>query len=391
MEYFIFNKISFLMKISIVIYDENNKLIYQTGKNASILTLLFDRLKEKNNKEQLAVKIHKDDFGVCYGHISFDEKSCIFGPMATVFMDLLKIHKYCQSMGVSQDEISISEMSVDNIISTAALLTKLFTGVEYTDDEIFQENSDVFSFGEISDAEKIKFNLDSDDEYIYRHTYQDERILLDMVREGNVEGALAHARNMDNNIGKLSKDSLKHWKNLVVISTTLCARAAIEVGVQPYKAYRVSGFYINKSTSSDDIFEVISCRNKAIEELTNLVSENKKRRHTSSYTEQCKDYIKKHYREKIYLDNIASSLGISDSYLSRLFKKETGICIQDYVVQIRLERAVNLLLYSNESIPRIAEYVNFPSQSYFGKVFKKEYGVTPRIYRDQNKPTEFLG
>lgn len=57
---------------------------------------------------------------------------------------------------------------------------------------------------------------------------------------------------------------------------------------------------------------------------------------------------------------------------------------------IRIERAANLLIYSEESIPRIAEYVNFPSQSYFGKIFKAKKNMTPRQYRESYKPTEFL-
>ena len=59
-------------------------------------------------------------------------------------------------------------------------------------------------------------------------------------------------------------------------------------------------------------------------------------------------------------------------------------------MDFRVERAVNLLVYSDESIPDIAEYVNFPSQSYFGRVFKERKGMTPKQYRDKNKPTEFV-
>ena len=87
---------------------------------------------------------------------------------------------------------------------------------------------------------------------------------------------------------------------------------------------------------------------------------------------------------------VARNLGISPSYLSRLFKKETGICLQDYINDVRLERAANLLIYSEESIPKIAEYVNFPSQSYFGKLFKEKMHMTPRQYRESYKPREFL-
>lgn len=132
-------------------------------------------------------------------------------------------------------------------------------------------------------------------------------------------------------------------------------------------------------------------RNHAIEELARRVQEQKEKRHTSNYTEQCKDYIYRHYREKIYLEDIADSLGISSSYLSRLFKRETKVSLQDFINDVKVEKAANLLVYSEETLPGIAEYVNFPSQSYFGKIFKQKMKMTPKQYRELHKPAEFYG
>ena len=56
------------------------------------------------------------------------------------------------------------------------------------------------------------------------------------------------------------------------------------------------------------------------------------------------------------------------------------MCLQDYVNEVRVERSANLLMYSDESLSMIAEYVNFPSQSYFGKVFKSITGQSPQRF-----------
>ena len=90
------------------------------------------------------------------------------------------------------------------------------------------------------------------------------------------------------------------------------------------------------------------------------------------------------------LSEIADILGLSETYLSRLFKKETGERLQDYIVSVRLEHAANLLKYSEESISKIAEYVNFPSQSYMGKIFKERYLLSPKQYREKNRPAEYF-
>ncbi len=57
---------------------------------------------------------------------------------------------------------------------------------------------------------------------------------------------------------------------------------------------------------------------------------------------------------------------------------------------IRIERAANLLIYSEESIPRIAEYVNFRHKVTLEKFSKAKKNMTPRQYRESYKPTEFL-
>ena len=85
----------------------------------------------------------------------------------------------------------------------------------------------------------------------------------------------------------------------------------------------------------------------------------------------------------------ALSVGVTAPfYLSKLFKQETGMCFQDYVNQERVNRAADLLLFSDLSLPEIAHYVHFPNQSYFGKIFKKVKGISPGSYRDRYKNRE---
>lgn len=72
-------------------------------------------------------------------------------------------------------------------------------------------------------------------------------------------------------IGRLGKSEVQHWRNLSIVSTTLCARAAIEGGVIPAIAYRISGFYINQFAECGDVTQILIYRNHAIEELARRV------------------------------------------------------------------------------------------------------------------------
>ena len=211
------------------------------------------------------------------------------------------------------------------------------------------------------------------------------------MKEGDGDKAVRLAEEMDRDAGRLSASDHQHRKNMAIVGITLCSRAAIEGGISPEAAYRISGYYIQKCDASRDTLYMLQYRNQAIREFASYVLEKQKHLSSSGYIEGCRDYIRKHYREKIYLQDIADFLGISPSYLSRLFKKETGRCLQDFVNEERVFRSSNLLLYSDLSLSEIAQYVHFPSQSYFGSIFKKYKGMSPKAFRDRYRTAGFSG
>lgn len=224
----------------------------------------------------------------------------------------------------------------------------------------------------------------------YKHTYREEQMLLQAAREGRVEDTVRLSEQMDADSGRLSHQDLNHWKLLAIISVTLVSRAAIEGGLPPETAYRLSGYYIGRCAAASGQAAVMDCRSRALEDMVGRVRQLRKKPKGSGYTAKCRDYIQKHFREKIYIEDIAEPMGISAGYLAKLFKKETGFSIQEYINRVRVERAANLLVYSEMSLPAIADYVHFPTQSYFGKMFKELKGVTPNEYRRQNKVHEFF-
>lgn len=333
--------------------------------------------------------VSKDDFHMFYICVKWEESYYMSGPLCTEVMGRAERHRFYHFYGIDEKwEKNLHYYTLMEILQIAGMFAQIITGQEYTDQQLVDANYHSVA-AEKEQQERIWFDIKSEDEDIYRHTYQEERRILDAVKEGEIEEAVRLSKGMDVNVGRLGESEVEHWRNLSIVAATLCARAAIEGGVMPSIAYRLSGFYINKSTACKDITQIMIYRNHAIEELAKRVREQKDKRHTSSYTEQCKDYVSGHYREKIYLEDIAEALGISSSYLSRLFKKETGISLQDFINDVRVEKASNLLRYSEETLPGIAEYVNFPSQSYFGKIFKQKMKMTPKQYRELYKPAGF--
>lgn len=104
---------------------------------------------------------------------------------------------------------------------------------------------------------------------------------------------------------------------------------------------------------------------------------------TGEYTgraQKIKEYLEAHYREKLTLDDLASEFYLNKEYMSRMYRKEYGIRIGDYLDFLKMEEAKRLLLAGDRTIGEITEYLNFYDESHFNKKFKKAVGVTPKDY-----------
>ena len=95
------------------------------------------------------------------------------------------------------------------------------------------------------------------------------------------------------------------------------------------------------------------------------------------------DYIYSHIKERITVAMLAEYTGLSESYLSRVFKQNLGISISDYIREKKIEKATHLLRYSDKSIIDIANYLSFSSQSHFIQTFENFTGMTPKKYRNK--------
>ena len=88
-------------------------------------------------------------------------------------------------------------------------------------------------------------------------------------------------------------------------------------------------------------------------------------------------YVHHNYFRKLTLKEMANIMGLSEDYIGKVFKKETGEKFTYFVNKVRLERAKELLLHSDLSITNIAEIVGFSDVYYFSKVMKQYEGVSP--------------
>ena len=108
----------------------------------------------------------------------------------------------------------------------------------------------------------------------------------------------------------------------------------------------------------------------------------------SSQIDKAIEYIRKNIHQNISRSDIASSIYMNPEYLSRLFKKEKGISLSDYIIQEKLKIAASLLKGTNLSVSIIASNIGYTNFSYFTQVFKKVYGMSPSEYRQKAFKTD---
>ena len=389
MEY-LYTKISIMTNIKIFEWDCETDAISCYGvlaeqSNPLILSEELRELLKNRIMNQKTPVIYQDENKVIVcGMREKMTKMLLLGPICIEDMSYVEIHRYCKAYQIENEQCP-PKLKLQNLLALLELLSYIKIEEKYEDEEILDANGLI---------EKQEIGLEADvridTEDIYHHTYQEEVKTMDYIREGNLEEVVGAVELLASTAGKLSENEIRNERNLGICSITLATRAAIEGGAAPAKAYKLSDLYINKIDQCKRMTEIFEYRKRSLYDFAKLVVEEREKRANSRYTEQCKEYIRKYYHQKICIPDIAEALGVSESHLSRIFKKETGESIQKYSMHMRIERAENLLKYSEASLTEISEYLCFSSQSHFGKVFKVYKNMTPKQYRDYYKSPEFV-
>ncbi len=201
---------------------------------------------------------------------------------------------------------------------------------------------------------------------------------MDVVKKNCMKNTFINPEGM----GILSTNPLTNIKYHFVVTVAMITRCCVNAGMELEQAYQLSDFYILKMDNCNSIKDVNQLHKTMAIDYTEKMLFLKKSSAISKSITLCIDYIYSHINSRITIEELAEYVSLSPSYLSRLFKKELGTSISEYITKRKIEKAQNLLRYSDSSIIDIANYLSFSSQSHFIQVFKNTVGLTPKKYRD---------
>lgn len=112
-------------------------------------------------------------------------------------------------------------------------------------------------------------------------------------------------------------------------------------------------------------------------ELLSVLFENSKIE--NNYVKMASDYIKVNYTHRLYVEEIAETINLNRRYLSRIFKSEKGVTIQEYIVRFKIKKACDLLARGFK-VSETAQMVGYDDSFTFSKIFKKHTGLSPKQY-----------
>lgn len=213
--------------------------------------------------------------------------------------------------------------------------------------------------------------------------YESENRILDAVARGDEEAAIeAMHQHSRFTYGGRFEGTLYQQKNKMIVLNTLLRKAIEPSKVHPYYIDAISSKY------SRIIEEANEVPNEMMWQMTRDYCAYVRRYSLKEYSpavQKVMNYVNLNVAEPLTLKSLADMCFISPSYLSALFKQETGSTLIDYINTQRVNRAAQLLVQNNHTIAAVAEEVGILDVNYFTKIFKKTLGVTPTRYRREHK------
>lgn len=158
------------------------------------------------------------------------------------------------------------------------------------------------------------------------------------------------------------------------------AQEAMRYGVDYYLLKPVEEMVLEGYLSH--VREVLDSHDRTIRVISSDAIENQYRLSSNGVIPEVKSYINEHFAEQISINSLAGIYSFSPVYLGRVFKKNTGVSFNEYLKNVRISAACELLdTNPGISINVLAELVGFQDINYFYKQFKLTMGCTPKEYR----------
>ncbi len=218
--------------------------------------------------------------------------------------------------------------------------------------------------------------------HVLEQRYAAENQLMQAVSSGKLHKAELFFSNLSSaQLERRLENPIRDMKNYAIILNTILRKAVESASVHPLHINKISTQYALKIELISSQSSFTALMKEMVRKYTLLVK-NHSLKGYSMHVRKVITAINQDLTADLSLKAHAEELNVNPSYLSTLFKKETGYTLTEYVNQKRIEHALLLLNSTDMQIQTIALYCGIPDVNYFTKTFKKIVGKTPKEYRE---------
>lgn len=384
-----------------------HKLAYQDKMNAQekYLQYLIKKegiLNENEIKQGFAtnnILLKEDSLAVCTFYVRTSAESGHIKEVIQLFLDTEQVCGYCAEINdhefafLYSPDITQTREDISTKLYRLLLThfgTEIYAGVSKTG-KGFTELKNLYRQASSAKDNRFFFCIPGLQLYSNMQIYTETGELA--YRKAIIQTKELLSHNTVNMAEKNLKDFLNHIKQNTDLYPAYIRALCVEIlslYIQHIKGYSLSiqdekavqeielAFSSHFSTYSRLEEFMISAHRK----LAKILGEKAKIRQYSAPIQKITEYVTVHYAEKISLERIAKQVHLNRTYISSIFKKETGEKFSDYLQKVRLDASKELLKSDSEmTLQSIAEQTGFCDAAHLSRVFKDHYGVSPIEFR----------
>jgi two-component system response regulator YesN len=218
----------------------------------------------------------------------------------------------------------------------------------------------------------------------WQYPLESERELMSKVKIGDRTGAKEILNSILGTILFKTIGDLGILKARLLELLSILSRSAVEGGVNIDVMLEKNLTYVNKVMQINNQEDLCAWISTALNEFIDLVYSSQDARKVTQIRPAI-NYIDANYNKPVTLAEVAKASHLSVSRLAHIFKEQMGITIIDYLTSVRIERAKQLLLATEQNCTEICFEVGYNNQSYFTRTFKGLVGMTPRQFKTKNQ------
>ncbi|MCI6272940.1 MAG: AraC family transcriptional regulator [Erysipelotrichaceae bacterium] len=362
---------------------KNENVLINFPKDNNTLSLI-NYLYFKKTFDEIDFKCFKDNVFMAQIPIytKKEKLKLIIGPVVKrnlTIDDALDICKYLKMpnkivIKVSDELTSLIKMDFDDFIKLIIFLNYSinFTNITYNDILKNTDLNTIRKYKTIHYPKKIVDNFDNN--------------LKEVISQFDHIKFMSFLNNIEVNINeKQLENNLINYKSGIIFYLSRISKHIIDLGVDYKTIDNLIFKYIIEINKLDNYIKIEETFKEAIKKIFDLSNKLKPQTKYRQIVKNLIEYINNNIDNNLQVNNLAKVFGMNRSYISKAFIDDTGINIQSYIQNLRLEKAKDLLLNTEYTIKEISDKLNFSSQSHFQSLFKKQYNLTPTQFKNNIK------